>query len=214
MRKFFGLLMGCLMLLSVVCVFGENVAVAGKSEIFVTSVKKMPAKTGEKATIVLNDCLEVRDILVSKADGKVNLKYPTYVSKAGKEYPQLEVISEQAKMEIEKAIATGKPSEKASKTLTFKVSKFSKMRKSTSSMKAFVSVDFNNAVRVECKVMESKKGPWISWPSVKDEKTGKYLKQILLINANVKNVVENSLLKKYKDSGEEQSEEGSVTEEK
>jgi len=208
------------MLLSAVGIFGEDVAGSGKSEIFVTSIKKLPVKaaaavsTVEKATIVLNDCLEVRDIMVNKAGGKVNIVYPAYISTNGKEYPQFEVISEQAKMEIEKAIATGKPSEKAAKSLTFKVAKFSKMKKTTSSVKAFVSVDFNSAVCVECKVMDGKKGPWISWPSVKDEKTGKYLPQILIINANVKNVVENSILRKYKDSGEEQSEEEGDQEEK
>ncbi len=209
MRKLFGLMLGCLMVLSAACVFGEG-------EIYVSSVKKMPAKAGasagSKVTVVLNDCLEVRDITISKSEGKVSIQYPTYVSKNGKEYPQFEVLSEQARTEIEKAVATEKPSEKSSKTLTFKVAKLSKMKRQ-SSLLAFVSVDFNNAVRVECKVMNSKKGPWISWPAAKDEKSGKYLKQILIVNQNVKNVVENSIMKKYKDSGAEQSEEGSVTEE-
>ena len=203
MRKYFGMLFGCFMLLSAAYVFGEG-------EVYVTKVKKLgPAK----ASVVLNDCLEVRDIAITKVDGKTVITYPTYVSKKGKEYPQFEVLSEQARAEIEKAVTTVKPSVKSSKSLMFKVSKFSKMKNSTSSMKAFVSVDFNSAVRVECKVMEGKKGPWVSWPSVKDEKTGQYLKQVLIINQNVKNVVENSILRKYKDSGSESADEGTVSEE-
>ena len=113
------------MLFSSAVVFGEAVVAESNGEIFVSSVKKVPAKTGEKATVVINSCLEVRDIAITKAGGKVEITYPTYVSKAGKEYPQFEVLTEQAKMEIEKAISTGKPSDKSSKSLTFKYTKLS-----------------------------------------------------------------------------------------
>lgn len=204
MRRFFAFFVGCFMLLSVVGAYAAN-------EIYVTKVKKVPAAEGsgvkEIATIVLNDCLEVRDIGVVKAEGMKTLKYPIYVSKAGKEYPQFEVLTKQAKDEIENAVFSGKPSSKTSKEISFKVSKFSKFTR-PSSMKAFVSVDFNNAVRVECKVMESKKGPWISWPSVKDETTGKYKKQVQVINFKVKNIVEKSLMDKYSKMSSESSDEG------
>jgi len=201
MRRFFSFFVGCFMLLSVAGLYAEN-------EIYVTKVTKVPAAEGsgvkEIATIVLNDCLEVRDIGVVKAEGMKTLKYPVYISKNGKEYPQFEVITKQAKDEIEKAVFGGKPSAKTSKVISFKISKFSKFTR-PSSLKAFVSVDFNNAVRVECKVMESKKGPWISWPSVKDEATGKYPKQVLIINKKVKGVVEKSIMDKYTSMGSESS---------
>jgi len=201
MRKFFAFFVGCFMLVSVSGMYADN-------EIYVTSVKKMPAAEGsgvkEIATIVINDCLEVRDIGVVKAEGMKTLKYPVYISKAGKEYPQFEVITKQAKDEIEKAVFGGKPSSKTSKAITFKVSKFSKFNR-PSALKVFISIDFNNAVRVECKVMDSKKGPWIAWPSVKDENTGKYKKQVLVTNKKVRSIIEKSLLDKYNNMGSESS---------
>jgi DNA-binding cell septation regulator SpoVG len=63
-------------------------------------------------------------------------------------------------------------------------------------IKVFCAVDFNNAVRVECKVMKSKKDPWISWPSRKPEEGGKWVKQIL-IKKKVRKIVEKDLLDRY-----------------
>ncbi len=201
MRRYIAFFAGCLMILS-------TAVLSAETQIYVTSVKKMPAEEGsgvkEVATVVLNDCLEVRDIGVVSAEGMKTLKYPIYVSKSGKEYPQFEVLTKQAKDELEKAVFGGKPSESSSKEISFKVSKFSKFNR-PSSLKAFVSVDFNNAVRVECKVMGGKKGPWISWPSAKDENTGKYKKQIIIINAKVKNIVEKSIMDKYNKMSSESS---------
>ena len=201
MRRTFAFFVGCLMFLSAAVLSAE-------SKIYVTNVKKVPAEEGsgvkEYATVVLNDCLEVRDIGVVTAEGMKTLKYPVYISKNGKEYPQFEVLTKQAKDEIEKAVFGGQPSAASSKEISFKVSKFSQYTR-PSSLKAFVSVDFNNAVRVECKVMGSKKGPWVSWPSVKDENTGKYKKQILIINNKVKDIVEKSIMAKYKKMSSESS---------
>jgi DNA-binding cell septation regulator SpoVG len=193
MRKYTGLILGLALMFSAVSAFAEG-------EVYISNVKKVPAEGSgavkEIATIVINDCLEIRDIGVVKMEGTKSLKYPVYVSKKGKEYPQFEVLTKQAKDEIEKAIYTGKPSQKTSKAITFKISKFSIFTR-PSSLKAFASIDFNNSVRVECKVMTGRKGPWISWPSNKDEETGKYKKQILVTNKKVKDIVEKALLDKY-----------------
>ncbi|MEW6556371.1 MAG: septation protein SpoVG family protein [Elusimicrobiota bacterium] len=182
---------------------------AKTGEIYVTSVEKIPVDEGavkEMATIVLNDCIKVKEIQVIKLEGKTTLKYPVYVSKRGKEYPQFETLTKQASDEIEKAIKSGKPSKKTSKSISFKITNFSPLR-SQSSRKVNASVDFNNAVRVSCGVMEGKRGPWISWPSRKDEETGKWKKQVLIINKKVKDVVEKSLLDKYRTAGSEESSE-------
>ncbi|OQA90299.1 MAG: putative septation protein SpoVG [Elusimicrobia bacterium ADurb.Bin231] len=192
MRKWMGLLLGLMLVVSVAPVYGEG-------EIFVTAVNKIAStKKGVPDTyrVILNDSIEVKDIVMEKSDGKTVIKYPVYTSARGKVYPQFEVLSEQASAEIEKSVKTGKPSATVAKSMTFKISKFSKLKR-PSTLKAFASVDFNNAVRVECKIMGGKKGPWVSWPAVKDETTGKYNKQVSVVNKNVKKVVENSLLKRY-----------------
>ena len=110
MRKVFGLLLGCLLAVSFV------VPVFAADEIYVTSVEKTPVEDGgavkEMVTIVLNDCIKIKEIQVIKVGGQVSLKYPTYVSKKGKEYPQFEPLTKQAKDEIEKAVSSGQPSQK------------------------------------------------------------------------------------------------------
>ncbi|OQA90300.1 MAG: putative septation protein SpoVG [Elusimicrobia bacterium ADurb.Bin231] len=183
-----------------------NIFAAG--EIFVTSVKQVPAAADSSGqgtvSVVLNDCVEIREIEVVKAEGVKSLKYPVYVSARGKEYPQVEVLTKQAKDEIEKAVFSNKASPTAPKTITFKISKFSIYNR-PSSLKAFVSVDFNNSVRVEAKVMGGKRGPWVSWPSRKDESTGKYKKQILLVNKKVQTVVEKAILARYAKASSESS---------
>ena len=204
MRKIFGLLLGCLLAVSfAVPVFAEN-------EIYVTSVEKTPVEDGgavkEMAIVVLNDCIKVKEIQVIKVGGRISLKYPTYVSKAGKEYQQFETLTKQAKDEIEKAVETGKPSAKSSKSISYKIAKFSRFNRQ-SVLKVFCAVDFNNAVRIECKVMEGKKGPWISWPSRKPEGGGKWVKQILITNKKLKDAVEKALMDKYKAMGSESDEE-------
>jgi DNA-binding cell septation regulator SpoVG len=200
--------LGCLLAVSFVAVDVNQLYAA--DEIYVTSVEKAPVEDGgavkEMATIVLNDCIKVKEIQVIKVGGRISLKYPTYVSKAGKEYPQFEPLTKQAKDEIEKAIESGKPSSKSSKQISYKVSKFSRFTRQ-SALKVFAAVDFNNAVRVECKVMESGKGPWISFPSRKPEGGGKWVKQILLTNKKLKDAVEKALMDKYKSSASESSEE-------
>ena len=213
MRKVFGFLLGCLLAVSFAAVdvnklFAEN-------EIYVTSVEKTPVEDGgavkEMATIVLNDCIKIKEIQVIKVGGRVSLKYPTYVSKAGKEYINFEPLTKQAKDEIEKAVSSGKPSAQSSKQISYKISKFSRFNRQ-SALKAFCAVDFNNAVRVECKVMAgtSKKTgkPYelISWPSRKDEETGKYKKQITITNKKLKDAVEKALMDKYKSSASESDE--------
>ena len=179
-------------------------------EIYVTSVEKTPVEDGgavkEMATIVINDCIKVKEIQVIKVGGRVSLKYPTYVSKAGKEYPQFETLTKQAKDEIEKAVEKGKPSSKSSKSISYKISKFSRFTRQ-SALKVFAAADFNNAIRIECKVMESGKGPWISWPSRKPEGGGKWVKQILITNKKLKDAVEKALMDKYKSSASESEEE-------
>lgn len=179
-------------------------------EIYVTSVEKTPVEDGgavkEMATVVLNDCIKVKEIQVINVGGRISLKYPTYVSKAGKEYPQFEPLTKQAKEEIEKAVSSEKPSSKSSKKISYKIAKYSRFTR-PSVLKVFCAVDFNNAVRVECKVMEGKKGPWIAWPSRKPEGGGKWVKQILIINKKLKEAVEKALLDKYKTAGSESDEE-------
>ncbi len=196
-------------LLPVACCLLPTVCLYAANEIYVTQVEKSPLVGGgavkEIATIVLNNCIKVKEIQVIKVGGSTSFKYPTYTSKKGKEFPQFVLLTKQAKDEIEKAVITGKSSANPSKQISYKISKFSKFGRQ-SSLKAFCAVDFNNAVRIECKVMESGRGPWVSWPARKPEEGGKWVKQILITNKKLKSAVEKALMDKYKPAKSESSE--------
>jgi DNA-binding cell septation regulator SpoVG len=51
--------------------------------------------------------------------------------------------------------------------------------------------------------MEGKKGPWISWPSVKDTSSGKWRKQVVFRLKEYQKKIENDLLNRYKTTGSE-----------
>jgi DNA-binding cell septation regulator SpoVG len=175
-------------------------------EIYVTSVKKSPVENSNAISVVLNDCIEVKEIQVNNVGGKIALKYPTYIAKKGKEYPQFKPLTKQAKDEIERAVSTGKLSTESAKSVTFRIAKFSKYMV-PSTLKVFAAVDFNDAVRVECKILDGVKGPWVSWPARKPKNSRKWIKQVLIINEKVKNDVEKELLNKYKTMATETEEE-------
>ena len=65
-------------------------------------------------------------------------------------------------------------------------------------MKVFASVIFGDSVEIECKIMEGKRGPWISWPSRKDEASGKWKKQVVFKSKDYQKRVEEELLTRYK----------------
>lgn len=191
-----------------------------EGEIYVTRVSMEPLADGGDvkglATIVLNNCIKIQEIeVVETADGKKDLKFPVYISSRKKVFPQMELLSRTAKEEIERAVFSGKPSDASARTISFKISKFQRYR-GQSSLKVFVSVDFNKAIRIECKIMESRLGPWVSWPARKDENSGKYINQVQLINDKVRKVVEKAILDKYNKmltETEEDSDNGSLIEE-
>jgi DNA-binding cell septation regulator SpoVG len=197
-------------IISLVFVFLFVVSAFAANEICVTNVEKKPVTNGgavyEIATIALNDCIKVKEIQIIKVGGKTTLRYPTYVSANGREYPQFEPLTKQAKDEIEKAVLIGKPSVQVSKSVTFKISKFSRYRKK-SALKVFVSLDFNNAIRIECKIMETDGEPWVSWPARKPIEGGQWVKQILIIDKKLQNDIEKALLQKYETIKSESDEE-------
>jgi len=178
------------------CLFSQETA----KKLWVTSVEK----TGtNEYSITLNDLIVIKEIKVKKTKiGQreiVNLEFPTYISKRGKAYPQITVLDKTLQERIIKAITTStaeKPKEKVGEP-NFKISKFSPYKQSRSSLKVFASVVFEDSIEIECKVMEGKRGPWISWPARKDETTNKWVQQVSFSSKEYKKKVEQSLLSKY-----------------
>jgi len=187
--------------------FGIKLSFAEEEKLIVTSVSKI---TGDMYEIVLNDMIVIKEIKLKKTKiGQreiVNLQFPEYISKRGKVFPQVTVLSKDLTDRITSAIITSKVEQlPAPVEPSYKVNKFSPFRRSDSKLKIFASVIFANSLEVECKVMEGRKGPWISWPSRKDETSGKYLKQVVFKSKEYQKKVENDLLNRYKTSSSESS---------
>lgn len=170
----------------------------------VTSVKVKKSK----AEVVLNNTVLIRDIKIKKIGNKTILKFPEYVAKSGRVYPQIKFLDPSVKKAIRKAVLTKKPASKPVNKISYRIGKFSKFRREGSKLKYFCSVIFNDKFEVECKIMEGRSGPWVSWPARPPKGGGSWIKQIYIINKKVRKRIEAELLKRY-----EEEESGSYEEE-
>ncbi len=178
-------------------------------QVYITSVEK----TGQNEySITLNDLVIIKDIKLKKT--KIgqrefsSLEFPTYVSKSGKTYPQVVILSRELNEKILNSINSMKSEDisQKDKELNFKIGKYSPYRRSKSSLKVFASIIFADVVEIECKIMEGKKGPWIAWPSRKDTNSNKWIKQVSFKSKEYKKKVESELLNRYKTSKVESNE--------
>ncbi|MDI6642224.1 MAG: hypothetical protein QME68_07955, partial [Elusimicrobiota bacterium] len=169
-------------------------------QIVVTDVKLKD----KKAEIVINDLIKIREIEVKKIGERTVVIYPVYISKAGKVYPQVKILTKQANDAILKAIETGKATkpEGLPDEMKFEITKFSPFTRSGSSLRIFAAVTFNDAIEIECKIMEgiSKRtgNPYkfVSWPSRREEGSDEWVKQVL-IKGKFKQKIDKALLNKY-----------------
>lgn len=168
------------------------------------SLQGKPAK-GKKnlkgyAEIVLNRSLKIRDIQILEIAGETKLKFPYYVSRQGKVYPQVVIHTKEANETILEAIKNGKILEEVI-PLEFEVTKILPYEGKT--LEAFASVTFNQAVTVECKIMSGKKGFWVSWPARPSSVAGEgWIKQVVILDKELKKEVEKELLKTYNEKVE------------
>lgn len=182
---------------------------AKSQKLIITDVQKTQEN---EYSITINDLIIIKEIKVKRTKiGQreiVNIEFPTYISKRGRAYPQVIVLDKELNDRIIKAITTGKP-ESFTGTLPqpkYKLGKFSPYTRSTSSLKVFASVIFEDVLEIECKVMEGRHGPWIAWPSRKDVTTGKWVKQVVFKSKEYQKQIEQELLNRYKVGAEESEE--------
>lgn len=203
-QKIFRLGLCLVISLAVLSTPRQGIAASDESEavkVVVTEVKQNPSDPTEYR-VILNNWIAIRNIRVTKEDGQTTIKYPVYVSRTGKVYPQVKFLTEQAKNAVETAIRTKKASAQESEGLkSFKITGWFKLR-GTSSRKVNAEVTFGKAVAVSCGVMEGSRGPWIAWPAHKDENSGRWIKEVYIVDPEIKRTVEKALIEKYKSGGE------------
>ncbi len=173
--------------------------------IVVTEVKVEPV-SGKKnvkseAEVVLNGALKIREIRVLEIAGETKLKFPAYISRQGKVYPQVVVHTKEANETILEAIKNGKISSEVI-PLEFEITK-NLPYEGKGKLESFASVTFNQAVTVECKIMSGKKGLWVSWPARPAQVAGEgWTKQVVILDRELKKKIEKELFRVYQEKKE------------
>ncbi len=165
----------------------------------VTKVEILNQDVNPSANIVLNDIMAIREIKI-KGDiktGNISLSYPDYINKQGRSIPQVEIVNESLAKTIRQAIVTGAPSQQKQVDFNYKIAKISLLRQKDQHLKAFVSVFFNAAIKVEARVMESKTGLWVAWPGRKGS-SGKWQDQFKILDYPASQKLDNMIVEKYK----------------
>jgi len=172
-------------------------------QIVITNIKKVDTGKKQEVEITINDAIKIKEIEVTKIANRTVVKYPVYVSSAGRAYPQVKILTKQANDAIIEAIEKGVVVKtKDVPEPQFEITKFSPNRRTTSSRKVFAAVSFNKAIEIECGIMEgvSKKTgkpyKFVSWPSRLDSATGEWVSQVIL-KKSFRQKVDDALLKRY-----------------
>lgn len=153
------------------------------------------------AEVILNRAIKVREIKVIKTKTGTVLQYPEYVSRRGRRYPQVKMLTKEAADTVKQAILTGKPTPGGDKVrnISFRVESVFPLRSPT--RKANAEVVFNDAVQVTLGVMKSRYGQdeyWIAYPARKDEASGRWLNHVQILNQRLKQAVEQKVISEYK----------------
>ncbi len=188
----------CLLLLTAICQLLTVFLHAAEPVTKVTAVVIGTVEGRQTATVTLNDNVVIREININREprSGIITLVYPEYMSKQERLIPQVAIENQKLGEEIRKAVVEQKPSTEKPVDIVYKIAKISKYRDKNSQVKAFGSIIFNNAVRVEARIMDSASGLWIAWPGRKT-KDGAWVKQFDLKSQPLKQAVEKAVLAKY-----------------
>ncbi len=176
---------------------GNNSVYAFKSKnsITITSIEKEELVGKHFVSVTINNLIKIKEILIIEKNGVKFVKFPEYLTKDGKVYTNIAIISEKIKKDIEDAIILGIPGEKENEELNYKINKIFFLR--SKSRRANVEIIFNDDLKIICGVMENKTGDlWIAWPSRKDDKLG-WIGHVTFLNQKFKKMVEKEILAKY-----------------
>ena len=184
---------------------GSVVQAAGADKsIMVTAVEVQNAGKLRSASVTLNDIIKIDEITISKKNGRESIKFPQYINKNGQSYPQIVILDEAVKKNIEKAVLSGAVSPPAKAKLEYKVTRLSLLSGQT--RRGNAEIAFNETVRVTGGVMENKGGElWIAWPARQNGKSG-WVKQLTFLRPAFKKMLEEEIINKYKAARSEEAE--------
>jgi len=147
--------------------------------------------------IVFNNQIKIKNVVLEKVNDSYIIKFPTYISKKGKIYPQIKILTNELKEKIIDSILHNNIQQDNSE-LSWEIKKFYQYQKNKeSNLKMFCSINFDNELEIDCKIMENKSGnTYVLWPSKKSFTGNTNIKQVL-IKKNLKEKIEKELLKRY-----------------
>jgi len=175
-----------------------GVASLRADDISVTNVavtEEAPRSEQANAEIVVNQVLKISDIKVQRSGGKTMLIFPEYVSRKGRVFPQVRLITAQANKAVRAAVEHGETSGAGAPTakLSYRVSGCTVFKKK-SRLKGIVVIRFNDAVEVECKLVAGKNGTWIVWPESRRRYGEKSRPQVTVLDKRMKESIEQDIL--------------------
>jgi DNA-binding cell septation regulator SpoVG len=154
---------------------------------------------GDRAALVLNETLEIRDVRFTKRNNRVQLRFPEYKAKSGRVYPQVEILSRDVEALLAQTVLAGQPSPGPGGPVSFRVSDVRLIPGSR--RRANARVVFNDAVSVAVGVMEGpRRGAgrlWVAYPGQRRSPGGTYRKQVVIRDAALKRSLEAAVLKSY-----------------
>jgi DNA-binding cell septation regulator SpoVG len=155
------------------------------------------APSEKQADIVVNGAVAIRNVRFSRIGGRTEVRFPEYVSRKKRVYPQVRMLTREAADVIRSSLETGRCSPPGSPSiLQCRISRFSMMR-SRSNLKAIAAVTVNGAIEIECKVMGGKNGPWIAWPAHRSGSDGKWVPDVRITDKRAREEIEIALLDRY-----------------
>ncbi|MDR0822743.1 MAG: septation protein SpoVG family protein [Endomicrobium sp.] len=141
-----------------------------------------------KINIVLNGIVKINSIKIK--DGKID--FPAYASK-GRIYKEFAILQRDFNQYMVDSINKNIIAD-CNDLISFKINKF-KIINNHKTVKAAVSVVFDNILEVECRVMKGKDGLWIAFPAQKQD--NKWFNYIRFIDYDLKNNIETALISRY-----------------
>ncbi|MCX5778276.1 MAG: hypothetical protein NTU66_03515 [Elusimicrobia bacterium] len=176
------------------------------ADITVTAVRLRPAEGLHPtlAEITINGELTIKEIEIRTVGGRLDVRFPEYISRRGRVYPQIRLVSRQAHDAVYAALTAKTPSRTSYSSLSYAVTEW-KIITAKSKIKAVATVSFNDAVAIECKVIATKFGLWVAWPARQPSGGGKWIDQVNFLDARLKDAITKDILRRHQQSQDNSS---------
>lgn len=192
-----------LSLVLLLSLFGLSIASEVDKKIFITSVRKIKENEFE---VVFNGLILIREVKLHKIRTSrkeiLELEFPKYISSDGREYYQVKILSDNLYEEIKKYIVSSETEALKFNNQSFpdfKIKKFSPYTKKHSKLRINASVVFEDALEIDCKIMEDEyKNVYVLWPSEKNKNTNKWVKKVEFLSVPYQKIIEKQLIDRYK----------------